>query len=156
MGGEVHLPPNLPDMNSHIRNQNLWNCHSNGGRYICHLICQIWVLSVGFYQYKSKITIWGVDLPPLVWPIWAVNSRNQHPGNCHSNGGEVHLSPDLPDMSSHSRNQNLWNCHSRVVDLPLDLPDMTSHSRILSVPIKNHHLGGRSATPGLTNMSCQQ
>ena len=56
-----------------------------------YLICHIWVLRVWIYKYQSQIAIsWGVDLPPDLQDMSSY-SRN--------------LSvPDLPHMSSQSMN----------------------------------------------------
>ena len=102
--------------------------------YICQLICQVSVLTVGIYQKLPVATLWWVDLPKLV-SLLAMR--------CLYQGVDlpVDLPLDLQGISSHSRNlaeiaicHFMWGRSAQVsfalghemsilgVDLPVDLP----------------------------------
>ena len=90
------------------------------------------------------------------WPNMSCQNRNQNLWNCHSNGGGRSATPGWPNMHCQNRNQNLWNCCSTGVDLP----HLVSQIWAVRIGIKICEIailygGGRSATPGLPNMSCQ-
>ena len=171
-------------MHCQNRNQNLWNCHSNGvGLDLPHLVCQIWAVRVGI-KIGEVTVLHGVDLPHLVWPNMSCQNRNQNLWNCHVlQGWGRSATPGLPNMSCQNRNQNWWSCCSTGVDLPhlvsqiwavrigikiceiavlqrVDLPHLICQIWAVRIGIKICEIailwgGGRSATPDLPNMSCQ-
>ena len=163
------------------RNQNLWNCCSTGVD-LPHLVSQICTVRIGI-KICEIVILWGGGrsaTPGL--PNMSCQSRNQNMWNCCSTGGRS-ATPGSPNMSCQNRNQNLWNCCSTGVDLPhlvsqiwavrigikiceiavlqgLDLPHLVCQIWAVRIGIKICEIailwgGGRSATPGLPNMSCQ-
>ena len=71
-------------------------------------------------------------------------------------GGGRSATPGESNMKCQNRNQNLWNCCSTGVDLP----PLVGQIWAVRIEIKICEIaillgGGRSATPSLPNISCQ-
>ena len=128
MGWGRSATPGLPNMHCQNRNQNLWNCHSNGvGLDLPHLVCQIWAVRIGIKIWWNCCST-GVDLPHLVSQIWAVRI-------------------------------GIKICEIAVLQR-VDLPHLVCQIWAVRIGIKICEIailwgGGRSATPDLPNMSCQ-
>ena len=121
-----------------------------------HLVGQIWAVRIGIKICEIAV-LHGVDLPHLVCQIWAVRIGIKICEIAILWHGGRSATPGLPNMSCQNRNQNLWNCSFYWVGL--DLPHLVCQIWAVRIGIKICEIAistwGRSATPGLPNMSCQ-
>ena len=123
-----------------------------------HLVSQIWSVRIGIKICEIAV-LQGVDLPPLVSQIWAVRIGIKICEIAILWGGGRPATPGLPNMSCQNRNQN---CEITILPpgVGLDLPHLVSQTWSVRIGIKICEItilwgGGRSATPGESNMKCQ-